>query len=80
MIPCQYTSKSDKDGESSLQEHRPTDADPLAPLMKEMTHSMVDVPSEEPQRLHTLDNSELHEDLAKSDKLILSLREIANSV
>jgi len=36
---------------------------PLAPLMKELTHSMVDVLSEEPQRLHTLDSGELREDL-----------------
>ena len=36
---------------------------PLAPLMKELTHSMVDVLSEEPQRLHTMDSGELREDL-----------------
>lgn len=36
---------------------------PLAPLMKELTHSLVDVLSEEPERLHTLDSGELREDL-----------------
>lgn len=36
---------------------------PLAPLMKELTHSVVDVLSEEPQRLHTMDSGELREDL-----------------
>ena len=36
---------------------------PLAPLMKELTHSLIDVLSEEPDRLHTLDSGELKEDL-----------------
>jgi hypothetical protein len=36
---------------------------PLAPLMKELTHSLVDVLSEEPERLHTVDSGELREDL-----------------
>jgi hypothetical protein len=36
---------------------------PLAPLMKELTHSLVDVLSEEPELLHTLDSGELREDL-----------------
>jgi hypothetical protein len=36
---------------------------PLAPLMKELTHSLIDVLSEEPERLHTLDSGELREDL-----------------
>jgi len=36
---------------------------PLAPLMKELTHSLVDVLSEEPDRLHTLDSGELREDM-----------------
>lgn len=36
---------------------------PLAPLMKELTHSLVDVLSEEPERLHTMDSGELREDL-----------------
>jgi hypothetical protein len=31
--------------------------------IKELTHSMVDVLSEEPGRLHTLDSGELCEDL-----------------
>jgi len=36
---------------------------PLAPLMKDLTHSMVDVLQEEPERLHTLDSGELRQDL-----------------
>jgi len=36
---------------------------PLAPLMKELTHSLVDVLSEEPDRLHTLDSGELRPDM-----------------
>ena len=36
---------------------------PLAPLMKEITYSIVDVLLEEPERLHTLDVGELREDL-----------------
>jgi len=36
---------------------------PLAPLMKELTHSIIDVLVEEPERLHTLDSGELREDL-----------------
>jgi len=36
---------------------------PLAPLMKELTHSLVDVLSEEPERLHTVDSGELRDDL-----------------
>ncbi|HXF83961.1 MAG TPA: hypothetical protein VNK49_01090 [Anaerolineales bacterium] len=36
---------------------------PLAPLMKELTHSLVDVLAEEPERLHTLDSGELREDM-----------------
>lgn len=36
---------------------------PLAPLMKELTHSLVDVLSEEPERLHAVDSGELREDL-----------------
>ena len=36
---------------------------PLAPMMKELTHSLVDVLSEEPDRLHTLDSGELREDI-----------------
>jgi hypothetical protein len=36
---------------------------PLAPLMSDLTHSLVDVLVEEPERLHTLDGGELREDL-----------------
>jgi len=36
---------------------------PLAPLMKELTYSLVDVLAEEPERLHALDSGELREDL-----------------
>jgi hypothetical protein len=36
---------------------------PLAPLMRELTHSLVDVLSEEPERLHAMDSGELREDM-----------------
>lgn len=36
---------------------------PLAPLLQELTHSLVDVLVEEPERLHTLDSGELREDM-----------------
>ena len=36
---------------------------PLAPLMSDLTHSLVDVLVEEPERLHTIDSGELREDL-----------------
>jgi len=36
---------------------------PLAPLMSDLTHSLVDVLLEEPERLHTLDSGEFREDL-----------------
>jgi len=36
---------------------------PLAPLMRELTHSTVDVLLEEPQLLHTADMGELRPDL-----------------
>ena len=36
---------------------------PLARLMTELTHSLIDVLAEEPQLLHTLDSGELREDL-----------------
>ncbi len=36
---------------------------PLAPLMRELTFSVVDVLLDEPDRLHTLDVGELREDL-----------------
>lgn len=36
---------------------------PLAPLMSELTNSVIDVFLDEPERLHTLDVGELREDL-----------------
>jgi len=36
---------------------------PLAPLMSDLPHSLVDVLAEEPERLHTLDTGEFREDL-----------------
>ena len=36
---------------------------PLAPLMSDLTHSLVDVLVEEPQRLHTVDGGELRDDI-----------------
>ncbi len=36
---------------------------PLAPLMSDLPHSLVDVFIEEPQRLHTVDSGELREDI-----------------
>ncbi len=36
---------------------------PLAPMLSELTHSLVDVLVEEPERLHTVDDGELREDL-----------------
>jgi hypothetical protein len=36
---------------------------PLAPLMSDLSHSLVDVLVEEPERLHTVDVGELREDL-----------------
>jgi hypothetical protein len=36
---------------------------PLAPMLKDLTHSLVDVLQEEPERLHTLDSGELRQDL-----------------
>ncbi|MEW6404759.1 MAG: hypothetical protein AB1649_23425, partial [Chloroflexota bacterium] len=36
---------------------------PLAPLMPELTHSIIDVLLDEPERLHSLDVGELREDL-----------------
>jgi len=36
---------------------------PLAPLMGDLTHSLVDIFVEEPERLHTVDSGELREDL-----------------
>lgn len=36
---------------------------PLAPLMSDLTSSLIDVLAEEPERLHTLDTGELREDM-----------------
>lgn len=36
---------------------------PLAPLMRELTRSTIDVLLEEPERLHTMDVGEFREDL-----------------
>jgi len=36
---------------------------PLAPLMSDLTHSLVDILAEEPERLHTVDTGELRDDL-----------------
>jgi hypothetical protein len=36
---------------------------PLAPMMRELTHSTIDVLLEEPERLHTADMGELRPDL-----------------
>ena len=36
---------------------------PLAPLMSDLTHSMIDVLQDEPDRLHTMDSGELREDM-----------------
>ncbi len=36
---------------------------PLAPLMSELTQSLIDVLLEEPERLHPLDAGELRQDL-----------------
>ena len=36
---------------------------PLAPLMKDLTHSIVDVLQDEPERLHTFDSGEFRQDM-----------------
>jgi len=36
---------------------------PLAPMMSDLTHSLVDVLVEEPERLHTVDSGEFREDM-----------------
>ena len=36
---------------------------PLAPMLSELTHALVDVLVEEPERLHTLDSGELRDDI-----------------
>lgn len=36
---------------------------PLAPMMSELTHSIIDVLQEEPDRLHTVDSGENRQDM-----------------
>jgi hypothetical protein len=36
---------------------------PLAPMMSDLPHGLVDVLIEEPERLHTVDSGELREDM-----------------
>lgn len=36
---------------------------PLAPLMRDLPHSLVDILQDEPERLHTLDSGELRQDI-----------------
>jgi hypothetical protein len=36
---------------------------PLAPLMADLPHSLIDVLVDEPERLHTVDSGELREDM-----------------
>lgn len=36
---------------------------PLAPMLSDLTHSLVDVLVEEPERLHTVDSGELRQDI-----------------
>ncbi len=36
---------------------------PLAPMMSDLPHSLIDVLLDEPERLHTLDGGELREDM-----------------
>jgi len=36
---------------------------PLAPMMSELTHSIIDVLQEEPDRLHTVDSGESRQDM-----------------
>lgn len=42
---------------------RPPATVPLAPMMSELTHSVIDVLADEPERLHTIDTGELREDI-----------------
>src|SRR5574340_486759 len=42
---------------------RPPATVPLAPMMSELTHSVIDVLAEEPERLHTMDSGEMRDDL-----------------
>ena len=36
---------------------------PLAPLMRDLPHSLVDILQDEPERLHTLDSGEFRQDM-----------------
>ncbi|MBN1452012.1 MAG: hypothetical protein JW963_13435 [Anaerolineales bacterium] len=36
---------------------------PLAPMMRELTHSQIDILLDEPERLHTIDSGEFREDM-----------------
>ena len=36
---------------------------PLAPMMSDLPHSLIDILVEEPERLHTIDSGELREDM-----------------
>ncbi|GJQ52096.1 MAG: hypothetical protein HKUEN02_09430 [Anaerolineaceae bacterium] len=36
---------------------------PLAPMMQDLSHSLIDVLSDEPERLHTLDSGDLRPDM-----------------
>lgn len=36
---------------------------PLAPMMSDLPHSLIDVLQDDPERLHTLDGGELREDM-----------------
>jgi len=36
---------------------------PLAPLLSDLTHSLIDVLADEPERLHTIDSGEFREDM-----------------
>ncbi|MBV6451851.1 MAG: hypothetical protein MHPDNHAH_02598 [Anaerolineales bacterium] len=36
---------------------------PLAPMMQDLTHSLIDVLLDEPERLHTIDSGEMREDM-----------------
>jgi hypothetical protein len=42
---------------------RPPATVPLAPMMRELTHSQIDVLLDEPERLHTLDSGEFRDDM-----------------
>ncbi len=36
---------------------------PLAPMMRELTHSQIDILLDEPERLHTVDSGEFRDDM-----------------